>query len=96
MFKYEEVARTLEIDQHWEYLQKSQARFHQLRTDIIAKAESKINALNERLQQEMIERERLKKILGHIRELTMDFPRGDFSSFQIGLDTARTYMLSVL
>ena len=75
---------------------KSQARLRRLETDILTKAELKISALHEQLQQEAIENDRLKTVLGRIRELTMDFPQGDFSSFQVGLDTAKTYMWNVL
>ena len=77
-------------------MQKYQARLRQLETDILTKAESKISALRERLQQKAVENDRMKTIIGRIRELTMDFPQGDFSSFQVGLDTARTYMWNVL
>ena len=62
-------------------MQNSQAQLRQLETDMLTKAESKISALHERLQQEAVENDRLKMILGRIRELTMDFPQGDFSSF---------------
>ena len=92
----EEAARTLERERHRAYVQKSQARLRQLEIDILTKAESRISALHERLQQEEGENNRLKTVLGRIRELTMEFPQGDFSSFQVGLDTARTYMWNVL
>ena len=54
------------------------------------------SALNKELLQVTVEKEKLKTILGHIKELTMDFPRGDFCSFQIDLNTARTYMWNIL
>ena len=70
----EEAARTLEREQHRAYVQKSQAWLRRLEIDILTKAESKISALHEQLQRETTENDRLKTVLGRIRELTMNFP----------------------
>ena len=68
--------------------QKAQVRIDQLEHTILAQ--------EDQLQEIMEDNSRLTGILHTIKDLTMDFPLGDFSTFKIGYETAQVYMWSLL
>ena len=71
----------MEIDQHQAYLQESQARFYQLEHNAIVKVKEELKVLNEKLQQQVAEKEDLRTTLNVIRDLIMHFLSGDFNFY---------------
>ena len=76
-------------------LRRAQARIYQLEHAIVIRDEAECERLEAQLRHVTAERDHLISTLQAVKELTARLPYGDFSSLQMGLQTARAYLLDL-